>query len=33
MLENEVYLPNRNFEKANPRIPLDEWKLKVKAFA
>lgn len=31
MLENEVYLPNRNFEKINPRIPLEEWKLKVRS--
>jgi hypothetical protein len=30
MLENKVYLPNRNFRKANPRIPLEEWKLKVR---
>ncbi|CAG7951292.1 unnamed protein product [Penicillium nalgiovense] len=29
MLENHMFLPNRNFEKINPRIPLDEWKLKV----
>ena len=29
MLENNVFLPNRNFKKANPRIPLEEWKLKV----
>lgn len=29
MLEQEVILPNRNFDKPNPRIPLDEWKLKV----
>jgi acyl transferase domain-containing protein len=32
MLENEAYLPNRNFQKANPRIPLDAWKLKVREF-
>lgn len=30
MLENRMFLPNRNFEKINPRIPLDEWKLKVR---
>ena len=29
MLEQEVILPNRNFEKPNPRIPLEERKLKV----
>ncbi|KAJ5170061.1 Acyl transferase/acyl hydrolase/lysophospholipase [Penicillium coprophilum] len=29
MLENCMFLPNRNFEKINPRIPLDDWKLKV----
>ncbi|KAJ5084893.1 hypothetical protein NUU61_009472 [Penicillium alfredii] len=29
MLENCMFLPNRNFETINPRIPLDEWKLKV----
>lgn len=29
MLENRMYLPNRNFQKLNPRIRLDEWKLKV----
>jgi acyl transferase domain-containing protein/NADPH:quinone reductase-like Zn-dependent oxidoreductase len=29
MLESKTYLPNRNFEKANPRIPLEDWKLKV----
>ncbi|KAG9606254.1 polyketide synthase, partial [Aureobasidium melanogenum] len=29
MLENKMYLPNRNFEKANPRIPLQDWKLRV----
>ncbi len=29
MLENKVFLPNINFRKANPRIPLEEWKLKV----
>lgn len=29
MLENGVIFPNRNFEKANERIPLYEWKLKV----
>lgn len=30
MLENESYLPNRNFKSPNPRIPLEEWKLKVR---
>ncbi|KAJ5503703.1 Acyl transferase/acyl hydrolase/lysophospholipase [Penicillium fimorum] len=29
MLENHMFLPNRNFERINPRIPLDDWKLKV----
>ena len=29
MLENKLVLPSRNFEKANPRIPLYDWKLKV----
>jgi acyl transferase domain-containing protein len=29
MLENRLFLPNRNFDKINPRIPLDDWKLKV----
>ncbi|KAJ5374373.1 Acyl transferase/acyl hydrolase/lysophospholipase [Penicillium concentricum] len=29
MLENHMFLPNRNFEKINPRIPLDDWNLKV----
>ncbi|KAJ5187895.1 hypothetical protein N7449_010889 [Penicillium cf. viridicatum] len=29
MLENRMFLPNRNFERINPRIPLDDWKLKV----
>ncbi|GES58268.1 polyketide synthase [Aspergillus terreus] len=29
MLENRVFLPNRNFERLNGRILLDEWKLKV----
>jgi acyl transferase domain-containing protein len=29
MLENRVFLPNRNFENLNPKIPLGEWKLKV----
>ena len=29
MLENNLILPNVNFEKANPSIPLHEWKLKV----
>ncbi|KAL6715297.1 hypothetical protein ACLMJK_007562 [Lecanora helva] len=29
MLENKIILPNRNFQNANPRIPLYDWKLKV----
>ncbi|KAI9927041.1 hypothetical protein MW887_003422 [Aspergillus wentii] len=29
MLENRVFLPNRNFKTLNPRILLDEWKLKL----
>ena len=29
MLENDLILPNRNFEKGNPHIPFQEWKLKV----
>ncbi|KAK7418132.1 hypothetical protein QQX98_004107 [Neonectria punicea] len=29
MLENGFILPNLNFEKANPSIPLDEWNMKV----
>ncbi|GKZ39651.1 type I Iterative Polyketide synthase (PKS), partial [Aspergillus brasiliensis] len=29
MLENRMFLPNRNFDNINPRILLDEWKLKV----
>ena len=29
VLENKTFLPNRNFRKINPRIPLDEWRLKV----
>ncbi|KAJ5206570.1 Acyl transferase/acyl hydrolase/lysophospholipase [Penicillium cf. griseofulvum] len=29
MLENRLFLPNRNFDKINPRIPLGDWKLKV----
>ncbi|EKV11465.1 Polyketide synthase, putative [Penicillium digitatum PHI26] len=29
MLENRTFLPNRNFEKINPRILLNDWKLKV----
>ncbi|KGO58805.1 Acyl transferase/acyl hydrolase/lysophospholipase [Penicillium expansum] len=32
MLENCMFLPNRNFEKINPRIPLDDWKLKVQLY-
>lgn len=30
MLENRMFLPNRNFEKLNPHIHLDEWNLKVR---
>lgn len=30
MLENRSFLPNRNFKTINPRIPLEEWKLKVR---
>jgi acyl transferase domain-containing protein len=33
MLENRMFLPNRNFEKVNPRILLDEWNLKVGVFS
>ncbi|PSN58550.1 hypothetical protein BS50DRAFT_474663, partial [Corynespora cassiicola Philippines] len=29
MLENGIILPNRNFEKANPKIPLKGWHLHV----
>lgn len=29
MLENDLILPNRNFEKGNPHIPFEDWKLKV----
>ncbi|OQD90731.1 hypothetical protein PENANT_c001G07681 [Penicillium antarcticum] len=29
MLENRIFLPNRNFEIVNSRIPLSDWKLKV----
>ncbi|GIK05386.1 type I iterative polyketide synthase [Aspergillus viridinutans] len=29
MLENRTFLPNRNFTSLNPRILLDEWKLKI----
>lgn len=29
MLENRLFLPNRNFKTLNPRILLDEWKMKV----
>ncbi|RHZ60784.1 hypothetical protein CDV55_106439 [Aspergillus turcosus] len=28
MLENRTFLPNRNFTSLNPRVLLDEWKLK-----
>lgn len=30
MLENRTFPPNRNFTTLNPRILLDEWKLKVR---
>lgn len=30
MLENRTFLPNRNFRTLNPRIPLQEWNLKVR---
>lgn len=30
MLENRMFLPNRNFQKVNPRIHLEDWKLKVR---
>lgn len=30
MLENRTFLSNRNFTTLNPRILLDEWKLKVR---
>jgi len=29
MLENRMILPSRNFTTPNPRIPLEEWNLKV----
>ena len=29
MLENRVFLPNRNFERINPHILLDQWNIKV----
>lgn len=29
MLENRIFLPNRNLRALNPRIPLQEWNLKV----
>ncbi|CAG7931685.1 unnamed protein product [Penicillium olsonii] len=29
MLENGIILPHRNFETANPRIPMREWALRV----
>ncbi|KAL9112432.1 MAG: hypothetical protein Q9227_003274 [Pyrenula ochraceoflavens] len=29
MLEKERFLPNRNFERLNPRIALKDWKLKI----
>ena len=30
MLENRMFLPNRNFNALNSRILLDDWKLKVR---
>ena len=30
MLENDVILPNRNFQNPNKQIPLEDWKLKVR---
>ncbi|KAJ5605451.1 hypothetical protein N7510_008232, partial [Penicillium lagena] len=29
MLESRTFFPNRNFKNVNPRIPLEDWKLKV----
>lgn len=29
MLEHKQILPNLNFEKANPNIPLEAWKIRV----
>jgi len=29
MLENGIILPNCNFEKGNPKIPFEEWGIKV----
>ncbi|KAJ5142544.1 Acyl transferase/acyl hydrolase/lysophospholipase [Penicillium bovifimosum] len=29
MLENRMFLPNRNFEKINPRILLEDWNIKI----
>lgn len=29
MLENQTILPSRNFETPNPRIPLEDWRLRV----
>jgi len=29
MLENNLILPNLNFQKANTRIPMHEWKINV----
>ncbi|KAJ5572354.1 Acyl transferase/acyl hydrolase/lysophospholipase [Penicillium sp. DV-2018c] len=29
MLENRMFLPNRNFERINPRILLDDWNIKI----
>lgn len=31
MLEKGFVLPNCNFEKANPKIPFDEWHMKVQS--
>ena len=32
MLENNLILPNFKFQKANPRIPMHDWKLEVKVY-
>lgn len=31
MLEKSLILPNFNFTKPNPRIPIKDWKIKVNA--
>ncbi|KAE8394085.1 hypothetical protein BDV23DRAFT_190741 [Aspergillus alliaceus] len=33
MLENQTFLPNRNFRVLNPRIRCEEWKLKIQLSA